>query len=64
MPEGTYSLQGDHLSYNRAEGTFLYRLAVVTEFKVTQANRTVAIDYRAATVEPTVTVPKETTLSS
>lgn len=64
VPEGTYSLQGDHLTYNQAAGTFLYRLAAVNEFKVTKANQTVAIDYRTATVEPTVTVPKEATLSS
>jgi hypothetical protein len=64
VPEGTYSLQGRNTVIDSVNTKVLFRIAAVNEFKVASAGQTVTLDYRAATVEPTATVPKATVTAS
>jgi hypothetical protein len=64
VPKGTYSAAGDDFTYDEAAETSSFSFASINEFKVTGAGKTLTLDYRKATLEPSAVVPKPAAVSS
>ena len=65
VPLGHYTLIGDDGgTAGAAEGTYLVRMALKTDYHVTRTGQTLTNDFRTATVGPVASVPKATTLES
>lgn len=63
VPEGTYSVAGDDLTSNPDQSSVL-RIVTINEYEVKGAGQTLTLDYRTATAEPSVVVPKPANVGS
>ncbi len=64
VPKGNYSAEGHDFAFKKADQTSIVREVAINEYKVNGAGQTLTLDYRKATIEPSVVVPKPTAVTS